>query len=199
MRWFLASSGLCFLMACSSTPHHAAKKPPVPNLGDKPVQVTTRSGSLRQPGPEPPAAFDQPPTPTFAPDEAPARPARRFSSEIPQGNRAPLRQSPLGQAGSENPQDKPTMVDWLKGLGPDEKTPEPSASAPNPFESDAWKSTDPTAPPPSELGTSIDPRRVYRGPKPEEDTNESRRGASFSETGVPDTGTQFQGREDSAF
>ena len=189
MRRFIAAGVLSFLLGCaSSSEQHETRKPRVPKPGTKPVHVTTRSGSLRQPGLEQPAAFDEAPTPTFAPEDAPPRQARRFSSEIPQGNRAPLRSSSLGQSGSQNPADKPTMIDWLKGFGSKKKT-----------ETSARTSADNAAPSSSELGTSIDPRRVYRGPKPEEEIDESRYGSSFSETGIPETGTEFRGREDSAF
>lgn len=214
MRLLIVSGVLCSLLACSTPERHTAAKKPstfdrqhphrgIPadrhaetqkpdsmNSGDKPVQVTTRSGSLMQPGPEAPGDFDEPATPTFAPEEAPARPARRFSSEIPQGNRAPLRTS-MSQTGSKDPNDKPTMASWVKGFRSEKNEPKtPSAQQ---------KTSASTTQKADELGTSIDPRRVYRGPKPPEEIDEGRYGSRFNETGVPQTDTDFRGRADSAF
>jgi hypothetical protein len=218
MRLLIAGGVLCSLLACSGPErHHAAKnstafdryppnrgipadrqaeakKPPHQNPGNKPAQVTTRSGSLMLPGPEPRADFNDEFTPTFAPEEAP-QPARRFSSEIPQGNRAPLRSS----SQSAGPGDKPTMARWIKSLRSDDKEPEPAGDDFQPPTGAMPKSASESQASPNEPGTSIDPRRVYRGPKPPEEIDESRRGSHFSETGLPQTGTEFRGREDSAF
>lgn len=223
MRLLIAGSVLCSLLACSAPErqhetkkqqyplrHHPNRGLPVdrwsdteksaePELDSKPAQVTTRSGSLIEPGPDNSRNFNEPSTPTFAPDGASPKPARRFSSEIPQGNRAPVRSSSLSQNGSQDPNKKSTMVGWIKGLRSDKKEPEPAAEEFMPPKGATPKSANHSVTPSEEFGTSIDPRKVYRGPKPEEDIDESRYGSRFNETGVPDTGTDFQGRADSAF
>jgi hypothetical protein len=222
MRLLVACGVLCSLLACSTPErHHETKKQqyplryhpnrgpdvdrwnptekqPEPGLDGKPVQVTTHSGSLMQPGPEAPGDFDEPATPTFAPEEAAARPARRFSSEIPQGNRAPMRTS-MSQAGSQDPNNKPTMASWIKGFRSEKSEPETPSTQQKPSASTMHNASEPPDSSSAEFGSSIDPRRVYRGPKPPEEIDESRYGSRFNETGVPQTGTDFQGRADSAF
>ncbi len=210
MRWFMACGVLCFIAACSSPEsYREARKPPLPKPGSKPVQVTTRSGTLRQPGPEPPADFDEAATPTFLPEVArlsseppqgfPQLKTRELKTQIPQGNRAPMRDSSVTRAEYERPQDKPTMASWLKDLWTGKKQTASPSVRQKPTTSTGSTSIDQYPTSKMKEGSSIDPRRVYRGPKPEEEIDESRRGSRFSETGVPQTGTEFRGRADSAF
>ena len=164
--------------------------------GESPVEVTTRSGSLRQPGPETHPELTEPATPTFAPEDAPQRAERRFPSDIPQGNRGVTRSMKSSPADAE---DRPTMIGWIKGLRSEKRNPEAKDDEFLPPVSPAESPAAKPKPAMQDQSSSIDPRRVYRGPVAEEEIDESRYGSHFSETGVPDTGTDFRGREDSAF
>ena len=91
------------------------------------------------------------------------------------------------------------MASWLKELWSGKKQTASPSVRQKPTTSSGSTSIDQFPASPIDEGNSIDPRRVYRGPKPVEEIDESRRGSRFSETGVPQTGTEFRGRADSAF
>lgn len=165
-----------------------------PQPQPEPLRVTTRSGSLRRPGPEPAG----PPVETANPTFAETRPStalapRDFSPEKQTSEmkrRTRIRDESLRPAAHEVRPQKRTMSDWLRGLwkrkssNPEMKRSEPPT---------------PPAPPSLDQSHSIDPGRVYRGPKPESGSaHPSRQPTRFSESGVPNTGTDFRGRSGSS-
>lgn len=172
--------------------------PRPPKQESQPVRVTTRSGSLRRPGPEKPSLVTESPTPTFAPREVARDPRspRRFTpesaSELPQPGsdrpRSIMRDRAVAPAAFEAPAPKKTMASWFRGLWSGDKVapPVPPMHQPNPTSS---------RPRALERSSSIDPSRVYRGPQSEPNAEQRRSSnTTFSETGVPQSTTDFQGR-----
>lgn len=182
-----------------------ASLPPKPNADrpqPKPIQITTRSGSLRKPGPEDATPVPKA-TPTFAGslDRETAAAPRRLNpapaKQMPQmPQRAAIQDQSVVSAGHEVQVPRKTMADWIRGLWSREKPAPPR-----------WKPEWQMAPTPkleagADRSTSIDPRKVYRGPtanEPAAQPSSSIRPTGFSESGVPNTGTEFRGRRGTSY
>jgi len=178
-----------------------------PEPGGRASRVTTRSGSLRRPGPEAPKPITEPRTPTFVePGNSPSQsvvlrsPDSRFRSASrnqaanrnqkkrafsPVSPRARMRDRNVVPAAHETkrPQkpSKKTFVGWVRGLWSREEA-EPAAEMTQPVPRPESRTR-------VDQSTSIDPRRVYRGPASDRGESEpptsASRPSSFSETGVP--------------
>ncbi len=171
-----------------------------------PVQVTTRSGVLRKAGPGGISELSPQRTPTFAQTEQSLTPreprlinpdsAKPVPSNSMLAPRRPLRDTAVTPATYEYEATEPkqTVVGWFKGLWKrDREIPPPRMKTKRPNPSLQSLKMDSSL----ESSTSIDPRRVYRGAR---DLNPSRNSArNFSETGVPQSTTNFRGRKDSEF
>ncbi len=163
-----------------------SQKPPTP-----PVQVTTRSGSLRQPGPETHRPLKSPATPTFAPKEIPlAGQSPRMLNPLPSdarrlpGAASPAPKKPIRDPGvraaafeTEQKPEKKSMMNWFRGLWPRKDKAEEQIPA-------VGHRRVPRTAMPGEA-TSIDPRKVYRTPQPEPEKDPRVLERSFSETGIP--------------
>lgn len=181
-----------------------------PDPDGQAIRVTTRSGTLRRPGPEAPEPVAEPRTPTFVEPKEPPRQAvvpqspdsrsrsvnrnqtagrsqerPAFSQPSP---RARMRDRNLVPAGHEakRPQKPPkkTFVGWVCGLWSRKETNTPAAEITQPVPRPRRQSRTRAG-----QSTSIDPRRVYRGPASDRGETEQSTSASgpssFSETGVP--------------
>jgi hypothetical protein len=181
------------------------------NPAPQPVQVTTRSGVLRQPGPEQQAPFEQPATPTFAPADVPVanQPPNRLETqnlkakqlsgtEVPAAG-IQIRDASVRPAAFETEPEKKTMSSWFRGLWSRKDN---SAGSKRPGSERTAVESRPD-PPAAGQSSSIDPRRVYRGPAPDAAPQDPRagtgRGSDFSEIGVPRSSTEFRGRRDTSF
>ena len=170
----------------------------------RPISVTTRSGSLRRPGPEAPMPFEPAATPTFAPAENSfaGQPPRMLETDsvsakkLPEAGRrsrkGPIRDSGVRPAGfeTESKPEKKTMLSWFRGLWPRKDKSPASHPAPSPVRPNATGSMGKSA---ANQGSSIDPRRVYRAPVPETEQDPKVKAADFSETGVPGSGVIRRG------
>lgn len=167
----------------------------------QPVRVTTRSGSLRRPSPEQPSPVMESPTPTFAqPDRVqqsqpphrlnPPDSAQKLSQPKLSSARPPIRDRAVAPAGYESQPPKKTMFSWFRGLWSRPKpAPTQTMSPPNP--NSVMRR-------PTGGSSSIDPNRIYRGAREEPGPNAGQ-SSNFSETGVPPSKAQFQGRSGSRF
>ncbi len=199
----------------AETIHPAPKmKPPVrikykqnmiksaPSKSDR-MQVTTRSGILRKPGPEGISALNEKSTPTFAPAErtvtsqAPRllnpESAIKLPPPEPPVRRRSLRDTAIAPAAYEYESTPPkkSFFGWFKGLWKrDHEPPAPRMKIKRPLGA-------PAAAVPVQGSSSIDPRRVYRGSRNLTPSQSFSR--DFSETGVPHSSSEFRGRKDSEF
>ncbi len=148
----------------------------------RPTQFTTRSGTLRQPGPEQSVPIPQNRTPTFAPQEvplssqAPTRLAPVTSrNQLPQKlpaqrmiQPAPKRNPVVRPVNYEAPAEKKTMFSWFRGLF--------SGKKPAPTRQPTTVQRPVSQGQPGN-GSSIDPRRVYRAPASAPEQNPSSSGS----------------------
>lgn len=175
--------------------------PTNPKRASQPVRVTTRSGSLRRPGPETPTPVMESPSPTFArpkigrDSQSPGRLRPLPPTKLPKPQvrtpRSPIRDQAVIPTAFESKPPKKTMVSWFKGLWSRKKPMPPQTTTPR-------LKTAPQNRMPIDRSSSIDPNRVYRGAGSKSDQTGRQKGRSpysdFSETGVPRSTTGFQGR-----